>query len=80
MQEPWRMAVQAHLRLAPKSMYMPAETMTGKPIGETSTIFIAGINDVLSSRYLSRDRVCVTEQTHEKIDNVGTKRNAVEQY
>ena len=69
-----------HLGLAPKSTYMPAETTTGRPTGRISPKAIAECNAVLGGRYLSRDQVCVSKQTHEKIDNVSTKRNAVEQY
>lgn len=54
--------------------------MTGRLTGKTSPISIADFDIVLSGRYLSRDQGCATEQTQEKIDNVSTKRNAVEQY
>ena len=80
MLELWRMAAPAHLGLARKSTYMPADTTTRRPTGRTSDKSIADCNAVLSGRYLSRDQVCVTKQTHEKIDNVSTNRNADEQY
>ena len=80
MLEPWRMAAPAHLRLAPKSMYMPAGTSTGKLTGRRSIMSIADCNAVLSGRCLSRGQIDVTKQTPEKSGDVSTKRNAAEQY
>lgn len=57
---------------------MPEETTTGKCLGGKSIMSIADCDVVASSRHLSHDQVFVTEQTPEKVGDVGTKRNAVE--
>ena len=80
MLEPWRMAAPIHLRLAPKFMYMPAETMTGKPTERFSVISLTDSKVAISGRYLSRDQVFVTKQAPVKVEDVSTKRNTVENY
>ena len=70
----------AHVRLAPKYPYMPAETTTGKPPNSTSNFSIADNDLVTSGHNLSGDFVVIREQTPKKVGDVGTKRNEVEEY
>ena len=73
------MAAPAHLRSAPKSPYILVGTMTGKPLGRNPTVSITDCNVETSARYFSHDQALVTKQTPERVGDVGTKRNAVEE-
>lgn len=79
MLETWRVATPSHLLSVLKAPYMLAETATGERCRKRPIVCVADSRFVIRGRHLDRDlRVYIPMKTPEKVDTVGTKRNAVE--